>query len=245
MPRRWANRLAPPPKRSASAALAPAGSVAAEHPAAAALLRWLVAQAHSYLQLYDALAAWAVAIRHRITPRLVIPWSPRKLNWHKLWTFALDKIWTRRVELCDALHQACLGALSNLATMMRTAKKLRAPLLNTFGGRLHTVLLDWAHVEHRRCLVEQVVFARWREQMYWQATFKYEVNPRTRMRAVQREDFVQLAWLRALRGVYDGLREKRTRGYDILGLVLTRARQNAAAHWHTIQKLQRVDSMDF
>ncbi|KAJ1624343.1 hypothetical protein T492DRAFT_911821 [Pavlovales sp. CCMP2436] len=37
---------------------------------------------------------------------------------------------------------------------MRSAKKLRAPVLWRqwpFGGRLHTTLLNWAHIAHRHC----------------------------------------------------------------------------------------------
>jgi hypothetical protein len=222
----------------------PPRCVAARQPAARLVLKWLVASAHEYIQLYDSLAGWSVVIARRICPRLVVPWNPRRALWHRLYTHALDVIWTRRASLCDVLNRACLVALERVREIVRTAKKLRTPVLSPFAGRLHTTLLDWAHVEHRACLLRQVALAHWRECLIWRACFSYEVQPRTRSRAMEREDFVQLAWLRALQGVFDALKTRRLRTYDQLGLALARSRKDAAGHWQTIKTLTRVDTMD-
>mmetsp|Transcript_40051 Transcript_40051/g.94431 ORF Transcript_40051/g.94431 Transcript_40051/m.94431 type:complete len:162 (+) Transcript_40051:71-556(+) len=133
--------------------------VAARHPVARIVLKWLIASTHEYIQLYDSLAGWSVFIGRRICPRMVVPWNPRRARWHQLYTHALDVLWTRRATLSDTLNRACLVALERVREIVRVAKKLRTPVLSPFAGRLHTTLLDWAHVEHRQCLLRQVALA--------------------------------------------------------------------------------------
>ncbi|KAJ1640940.1 hypothetical protein T492DRAFT_854033 [Pavlovales sp. CCMP2436] len=77
--------------------------VAAAHPAAHVLLKWLIAQAHGYLQLYDALAAWSVVIARCICPRMeATEFEERQA--------LLDRI-GNLIELMDEVHylEAQLG----------------------------------------------------------------------------------------------------------------------------------------
>jgi hypothetical protein len=218
--------------------------VAAAHPAAHVVLQWLLAQAHGFLHTYDALAAWSAVIEQRCVPRLVLPWNPGRERWHHLYFWAIHHVWRRRYNLSDTLNRACAGAQTRLNVALRSAAKLRAPVLSPFGGRLHTTLFDWARVAHRQCLLQQAFLAFLRERIFWTTTFGYEVCPRARAFAVGREDFVQLAWLRALSGVFAGLREQRLRAYDRLGAALMRSRQDATSLWLTVKALNRVDTMD-
>jgi len=123
---------------------------ALSHPAAAVLLKWLVNEAQRSLLMYGALAAWSVCIAQRIAPRLVVPWNPRRERWHRMYVYAVDVTWTKRADLCEHLQLGCLAALEQLRLHVRTAKKLRAPLLSNFACRLQassagsTSLRSWA-----------------------------------------------------------------------------------------------------
>jgi hypothetical protein len=239
----WASRECERLKRRALRPLH-SSCVAAAHPAAHVLLKWLLAQAQGYLHAQVALTSWSAVIEKRICPRLVLPWNPARARWHRMYFFAIDILWNRRADLCESLNRACVGAHERLRVTVRTVAKLRAPVLSPFAGRLHTTLLDWARVAHRQCMQQQLALAYLRERIFWTATFGCEVCPRTRALAVGREDFVQLAWLRALSSVFAGLRDKRLRSYNMLGAALMRSRQDATSLYHTIKALTRVDTME-
>ncbi|KAJ1629280.1 hypothetical protein T492DRAFT_873668 [Pavlovales sp. CCMP2436] len=98
-----------------------------------------------------------------------------------------------------------------------------------------------------RLLAQQLWLAAWRDPFLLAAVggaLGFDPTTLDQADLDKREDFVQLAWLRALKGVFISLRDKRLRAYDILGQALVNSRNRAIAHWRTITSLTRVDTYD-